>query len=743
MTWPNDIKSSTPAKYQFKLISDTETIICTTEPIEWKSGVLEMKRDLESGGIFSTFQADSLTFVGNGAELLRKLFEAYEVNAKCTLVISWWKEFDLVTPTNGRQYVDFPSRFDINFNFYEKVKVGRFYFGIRVKAINSSTQTKLDNRQDVEVNLIGRTTIGGIEVQGYGGDDWSLKKKLHYTATSVNYNALFKKAWIDDTHWTGEFDISHVAHKVTFTSVPMDIVNNDIPETIQAVEYRTNLYHLQNVTPFLKAALYEHTFDITPNIIIWVTKQYHPLIGGSQPYELQLVEMLPNGTANNTYTLGEFGRDVGGYQYDDPITGVTVSPGNSLKLVVQSAGIDASYHAVIVGVKFDIKESVVNSPAATTEGFPLYEAIERTCQHILDTQYPIYSEFFGRTDVLFNETESYSSQSQLRYAHIQSGLNQRGANLDNPDVQIPVSFKNIFKSLKAIWNIGYSLETLAGETNQRIRIEEYAHFFEAAENVFTPAIKDRITKYDIQSQVMPELIPVDLKSGFDNFEYLTINGLGEPNTANQRTSIMNTASKWENISPIRGDTKAILDNLANPLGTEGSKDTKADNSIFIVKTQRATAPVNGESWIPEKATNITVTEGTSLFREELLNRYFTPTRMLRRHGNRIAAGMTLYPASVLKFQKSDKSSMLKTTGEGYTTAENADVLVSDLGAPIYKAIKHTAVIPNWTFADTQALQAYPFRYIKFSDTVSGYLLSFKKKNNEDKAEITIIEKYTP
>lgn len=742
MTFPNDIQSNTPAKYQFKLISDTETVICNIEPLEWKSGVLEMKRDLESGGVFSTFQADSLTFVGNGAELLRKLFETYEVNAKCTLVISYWKEFDIVTPANGRQYVEFPSRFDINFNFYEKVKVGRFYFGVRVKAINSSTQTKLDNRMDVEVNLINRTSISGVQIQGYGSDDYLLKKKLFYTATSVNYNAVFSKAWVGDNPYlsTGNFDISHVAHQVTYTSIPLDLLSNDIPELIQAVEYRTNLYHLENVTSILKASKYEHSFDIVPNIIIWVTDQYHP-IGGSQPYELFLFETKPDGSENYSVSLGEFGRDTGGYQFDDPILGFTVSAGNSLKLAVKSAGIDAHYHAVITGVHFDIKETVANSPEAITEGFPVYEAIERTCQHILDIQYPIYSEFFGRTDVQFNASQFYSAQNQLRYAHIQSGLNQRGAKLNDTNVQVPISFKNLFKSLKAIWNVGYSLETLPGEDWQRIRIEEYAHFFEQTENVFTPTLQSRITKYDIQTQVMPELIPVDLKSGFESFEYLTINGLGEPNTANQRTSIMNTSSKWENISQIRGDTKAILDNLSSPLGADGSKDAKSDESLFIVKTQKSTAP--GYDWTPEKETNITIKEGTSLFREELLNRYFTPTRMLRRHGNRIAAGMMLYPTSVLKFQKTDKWSVLETTGEGYTTIENADILVSDLGNPIYKAIKHTVVVPEWTFTDTQTLQLYPFRYLKLSDAISGYLLSFKKKNDEDKAEITLIEKYTP
>lgn len=731
MTWPNDTQSSTPARYQFKLISDTETIICDNPPLEWRSCALEIKRDIEAGGVFSTFHADSLTFIGNGGDLLTKLFGAYQVNAKCTLVVSWWKEFDFVTPANGRQYIEFPSRFDINFVFFERVKIGRFYFGARIKAINSNTQTKLDNRQDVEVNLTGLTTIGGATIA-----DTLQKKKLYYAATSVFYSVLFDVPGIVD------YDLPHAYHKDSYTSVPLVINSNSIPETIQAVPYEANRLSLKVVTPFLKRSTYDHEFDVTPNILINVSNRYG---GESQPYELLLYEIDSTGNPvsdADPYNLASFGKTTGNTYVNEPFK-FTVRAGNSLILAVHAPGINSTYHASIRWIALELKESVSSSPAALTEGFPIYEAFERVGQHMLDTQYPIYSEFFGRTDVNYKEGVKYSSENQLRFAHVQGGLNIRGAKLTDDNVQLSVSFKDLFKSMKALYNIGYALETLPGETTQRIRIEEYAHFFENTELVFTPSIQSRLNKYDIQLQIMPELIPVDIKSGYDNFEYLSLNGLGEPNTTNQRTSIMNTATKWENISPYRADTKGIMDNLSNPIDTKGTEDTKGDNAIFIIKTQKATAPVNSEDWIPEKDTNVQIVSG-SLFKEELLNRYFTPTRMLLRHGNRLAAGMKLYSSSKLKFQKTDKWSTLQTSGAGFDNLiENQDITVSQLGNPIYTAIKYHAVIPGWTFSDTQALQSHPFRYIKFSDTVSGYLLSFTKKNGEDRAEITLIERYVP
>jgi hypothetical protein len=154
-----------------------------------------------------------------------------------------------------------------------------------------------------------------------------------------------------------------------------------------------------------------------------------------------------------------------------------------------------------------------------------------------------------------------------------------------------------------------------------------------------------------------------------------------------------------------------------------------------VKSQRF-----GDFWAPEKHENITVDENTSLFRDDLLNRYFTPSRMLVRHGNKIKCGMMKQLLTPLTFQKSDKSNSLKTTGEGYTITENEDIYVQNLATPLYKAMKHT-VTCQFDFTDLEILQANMLGYITFSDTVSGFLLSLKKKNDEDKAEISIIERY--
>ncbi|MBV5334399.1 MAG: hypothetical protein JZU49_01155, partial [Sulfuricurvum sp.] len=640
-------------------------MICTTEPLEWKSGILEMKRDLESGGIFSTFQAESLTFVGNGAQLLRNMFNAYElgVKAKCTLVIYWWKNIDVSHPELSRRYVEFPTRYDINFNFYETVKIGRFFFGVRVKAINSSTQTKLDNRQDIDINVNNQTSIGGEAIPPHYNIE--TVKKLNYPAIDVNYTAILQSGISPDPH--NYYGLPHKAHEITFTSIPLNVKNSQFSET-QAVGYLSKV-QLAAITPFFKSAIYAHELTVTYLFLIQVTDRYV----GSFPWNVQLLKISKNGDIEEVTSDG-FGGEEQKYTIDGSVT-LSLNQGDELKFVVQSPGIDAHYMAYILRQYVAITEAVVSSPATTTEGLPVYEAIERLAQNMLDTQYPIYSDFFGRTDVYWKPGVKYSAENQLRFAHIQSGLNQRGVVINDSETSLALNFKKLMQSLKAIYNIGYSLQQIEGFL--RIRIEEYSFFFQ---DVQVLDFSSRISKYDIQSQVMPELAPVELKTGYDNFEYLSVNGRAEPNTTIQRTSKMNTDTKWPNISPYRADTKGIIDNLSNPVDISGTTDTKGDSSIFIVKTQK-----DGTGWKPEQAENITIVDDTSVFKNFLFNRLFTPTRMLYRHGNRIRAGMNKSLDSYLIFQKSDKSSGLITSGDSLTAlAENSDILVSTLAAPIYK-----------------------------------------------------------
>ena len=332
----------------------------------------------------------------------------------------------------------------------------------------------------------------------------------------------------------------------------------------------------------------------------------------------------------------------------------------------------------------EISETVVNSVETTIDAMPVYEALEMCGRHIFDTQYPIYTEFFGRLDTPYNIAgDFYLSENQLRFLSITSGLNIRGELLSDENTPLTISFEKLFQSLTSMYNLGYTFETI--DDFLRLRIEEYSFFFEDSVSL---DISSRISIFDIESEVMSELAYSSLKSGYRSFDYESINGRGEYNVNNERTSKLNVDGVFDNVSDIRADTKEISDLLTESIKGKGSTDSKADNSIFAFKSQRNTTDPDID-WDAETDENIAVENFSSLFDEGSLNLYITPTRNLKRQGNKIKSALIkALSSSYLRFQTADKNQTLETTGEGYTVTENEDLLVNDLEDPIYRPIKH-------------------------------------------------------
>ena len=246
--------------------------------------------------------------------------------------------------------------------------------------------------------------------------------------------------------------------------------------------------------------------------------------------------------------------------------------------------------------------------------------------------------------------------------------------------------------------------------------------------------------FDIESEAMPEHAFIKIKSGFKKFTASeAVNGLGEYNVLSNRTSIAKSGDDFDNVSDISGDTQGILEQLNKSIFTTGSTDEKRDDDIFVIKTQRNVA-IASIDWDGEQEENVAVDNDTSLWGTTGLNLYLTPTRSLIRQGPRLKIALTKVLSSVLRFQATDKSQTLETTGEGYTIIENDDILVDDLTDPIVRPIMHRVEV-LLTWADIETILANPLQRITFSSSITGWILNIKKKNNEDKAVIEIIEKY--
>lgn len=706
-----DKTSSTLPKYRFQLFNpDTnELLTLRTAPIEWKDGVIEIKRDINIGGVFTSFTVSSLTFIKEGRKFLNDIWEEKEINGQCELIVSWFK-------TSTRTYQEMPTRFGLNFATCKpRVKVGKFGIGFLIEAQKSSILVKLENRRNKEVDITKTVSLGGYQI---ANSDWNLPKRINFESI----NSRFIANWVSGYPVEENYPIANNKNYQIFTQFEMIFRANDFNEAVP-VNYVTNIQNRNSIKKCFGDSAETRQLTIYYDVVISVTNNKTGF--EDRNVYAVLIEVMNGFSIVSTDRILDVGKTKGKKRATGSLN-ITLLQGQSIRIYVQTDNTD-NIAANLAFSEFRIEQKVAETGVKILESFPIYEALERVLQHVTDSQFPFYSEFFGRTDTKFNKNgDRYTSENQLSFCNLMSGLSLRGAALSDSDNPLPVSFDKIFKTLNSIYNLGYSEEIIDGFN--RIRIERYSHFFEDVEAL---DLSSRISIYDIESEVMPELFYSLIKAGFNDYTYENINGRGEYNTETRRTTILNSDSEYEIKSEMRGDTMGIVDKLSMPLDSE---DSEEDNEMFIIKTQR-----DEFAWKPEKQENIQILNNSSLFGDDSLNLYFTPFRMILRHGNRIKGTLQKSLETYIRFQTQNKKQDLQTVGEGLTLIENMDYLVNDLADAIYKPIKHT-VTCKFTYSDFEAIMSNKKGYITFTPEIKGYLLSLKKRNDDDKATIEIIEK---
>jgi hypothetical protein len=725
----SDNLTNTPAPYRFIIESGLGNEICDREPLEWKEGVNQLDRRLMDGGVFNTFQIASLTFIGSGAALLRKNFNAFEVNAEAFLKVQY---FDF----ESFSYVDFPTRYSFVFGSYKVKKVGKFAFGVNIEVINSSILAKLTERRNIKVNVLRRRSIGEMTIPELEGEPENYR--LRIPDLKSTFWSVLTSQKIGGEIWYIQNGKNRTSPDTfTFTAPPLTKRWGNV-ETVYDVPFATLKSEAQIFTDiqpaFVNTVGGERTLNIRAGVGVYV------IDGAGQsasinPYYAEIRQYDASGTLVDTRMFYEFGRTSEAFRQGSINYTATVGAGHKLFLLIRVQN-RSSIAADVRNASFEVKEQVADIDSVIIEGLPIYEAWEAVCQHIFDQPYAFYSEFFGRIGKKFNATDSYEDENVEAFAHICAGTNVRGLPIDIDQSNISFSFDELYRACSAIWNIGYTVEVINGVP--RLRVEPYEYFFDA-ENVAID-FSDQLTNFDIESEYMPELAFIEIQNGFENFDYKATNGRGEYNTKVTRTLPVKATERKDLTSPFRADTMGIVNALSTPLADDGSKDIEEDKNIFIIKSQREEAETN--DWLAETNELIQIENDSSLFQDSSLNLYFSPARCFVRNANKLVSSLTKQLSARAAFQTSDKLQTLETTGEGYTVKENQDFIINDLPRPLFRPVKHTAEVVL-TQSELSTILASPFSLCKFTKDLKGYILSVKKKNAEDKATIEIIEIYEP
>jgi hypothetical protein len=443
MTWPFNIQSNTPPPYRFKLVNpdNGKTLILRSYPLGWKNGMLEFNRRIEVGGVFANFATDSLTFFKEGAKFLRDIWEAKELNGKCDLHVYYWK-------FTTQAYVEFPNSFALNFSDCQpRVKIGKNSIGFGIKTQNNSTLTLLDNRKKTNVDITKLTSLGGYPIIDYGNSD-SPDCILPELRKEINVGAINKVNSAGWNEYSGIVSfINGLNSQNTYTTVPLNVIYSDFSEST-AIGYSTRAVNISSLTPIMRNVAGAMNLRVFITISVDVFEKYR-----QDYWSVKFIATDNIYTITSEVTMCIFGKHKGIQFF---VNGDNISiPANGNLYFLVEVGKKSDVKAVMLGnPSIAIFQTVANVEATIVEGYPLYESFERVLQHNLDVQFPFYSNFLGRTDVVYDLANLvYATENQLRFFSIVSGLGWRGMPIKDNNNPYSLNFESLFHSVSSMLNL--------------------------------------------------------------------------------------------------------------------------------------------------------------------------------------------------------------------------------------------------------------------------------------------------
>lgn len=677
--------TTTPSKYRFVLSfvlhSEIGNLELKNAPTEWKEIQLLMKRDPDMHGVHIEAIVNTLTFIKEGKNLLAELWASKGVYSICDLFIYY---LDHTT----RTYVSMPTSYKLDFNTYDLVPLSRSTNGVRINAMRNDLVSKFQQRKNTVVGLNKLVNIGGGTITDYA----ALERKLSIPAINIYKSASF----------AGSGSLNGGATGIFYLYPNLSQIYSEIPESLSQTG------DVGSVLDYTNGLLYNVPAEITAivkgTIYFYVTS----LSGTVTSITVRLSVVNSSNVETDGHTLENLTSDYPGQHAITVDESIVVPIGQTLSVIVTvTPAVGFTYSFAFNSSELTVQELYLASTEIKAESWPIYEAIERNLQIILDQQFPFYSDFFGRADCEVDWTP-YAAESQLRFLNILTGYNIRGGVLSS--CTVPMKFMDLFKTLRCMYAIGGGFETVEGQL--RFRIEEISHFYQEVEALDLSA---RINEVEIEREQNSGAMFAKMKSGYSKFDYEAIMGRSEYNTSNDRTTTVPNDNEFNNISPLRADTRGVLEMRLKPIETTGTEDVTGDEDIFVVKSQKGK-----DWWYAETNENVVVEDGTSLFQDGSLNLYLTPVRNLIRNGQEINAGLSYSPGEKLAYQTSSKYRGLKTTGEGYTIRESDDIEAVNLPAPLWYPEFLIVTLPFYE-ADYVLLSANPLGYITLSPTLSGWV----------------------
>ena len=552
-------------------------------PDGWKNAGYSLSRSQSYQGIFRKYAINKLGFVKAGREYLLDAVNRLGFDAEVTVKIY---EYDFSSYSYKLQFegkIELISKenTDIKFN---------------VNVSDSSFESKVLNRDDIETILSSLTTIDGFQLSGFTSEK-------QFITLPQRQDSLFSELANSQIQPTDPFEFANYIkdrYPEDGLAFPLRIVSGE-DEKIKSCD--TNYQQISGAF-YVNNSLVETSLDIELDLS-FEAADWNAISGyeenpnfGEIKAAVSIFDQNDNLVSHSDIDLStsflrfdpwEFGLVLGLMEYSGTANKkITVQPNNYVQLTMRPVTATTYGRVYVNTAKTNLKvfSKTTDTQEKRLEAFMMHEAFSRVAQNISGRQTAFKSDLIGRTD---SEPLAYEFDGDFSKIALTNGGLIRG--FETNEFPLSASLKKLFDCINSMTPIGLGVEDLSGE--KVLRLERLHYFFDTR---IAATIENAS---NVTDEYNKDLIYNKVKIGFKK---------GQADEIREGIFDYNTQAEWVNqVKSVKNELSIVSDysasnaqiNAARKITKEEqpTKDSKYDDTNFIIDLVRSEG---GNSVLNEK-----------------------------------------------------------------------------------------------------------------------------------------------
>ena len=628
-------------KYKMISLDNNSTLDLLTDPKNWNEAEKTIKRSTKTYGVYTEL-SKNLEFSQDGADFLRVQYEVYDIEARVIL------EEYRIYPNQDGFYLHSTGTFD--FSGYNSDKN---YVKIPFKSGGLNAEIKAQLREKFELERI--ESLNGVELSEFTTKTVALTSRQILFVSQFQTPENYEDLGFNNT----------VPYRTPFLNVLSNSdVDNIRPVVQEIVPYTAgspDVLNFEEGNYFYGESDVSKTVNVTGNLDFkirsgaTVAASVYIYVTDNNNNVSQEIVIYQSGFVNNQQFVIDINETINLVE-DDNMALVIVGYSSQ----TQSNSIKYNKSTLTV-----TEDSI--RPDSNSKFNFMHEVGDRLMQIITGQQNKFYSEFYGRTDLGYDEDGEFSKTALALGFWIRKF----------DDEKIEVSLKDFLETSNSIHNTGYGIETINGE--EQIVVEDLKYFFQ---NEVGIVLTEQVS--NVRRKAVSDMYYANMSYGYkkpkDDRMYEEAMGLDEYNTNTSYTNpITRVDKKYDKVCKYRADAYGKEFARRKPKLNFPEQDTRYDKDIFILDLKDGL----GDAYLERIWSDDYEVLPTGVFSPETAtNLRLTPYRNSQRHEWFYGSGLVKFPEKFVRFANSLGNSELVTKKVGEVAkAENGNNQINTLQYP--------------------------------------------------------------